>query len=188
MKMLLPLLCGVTLILGLAGIAKAIPIDFTDVRYPTASEPGNMLVFGFCLIGLAASGRNLALADKKMLERRKDKRFQVRDNAFVALEALSWPHSTTKVGQITDISMGGLAFRYHASEERTNGSFELGIFLAHNSFHLRKIPFETIWDVETKGVRSSFITMRRSGVRFGEMTHDQISGLEYFIRNHTIGH
>ena len=52
-KMLLFLLCAVTLVFGVAGIAKAIPIEFTDVWYPTASEPTTMLLLGFGLIGLA---------------------------------------------------------------------------------------------------------------------------------------
>jgi len=121
-----------------------------------------------------------------MLERRKHKRFKVQNGAFAVLGAPPWPHST-KVGQIIDMSMGGLAFSYIAEQEPSNGSFELGIFLADNSFHLRKIAFETISDLETNGVPCSSITMRRSGVQFGELTPNQISQLKYFIRNHTIG-
>ena len=52
-KMFLLLLCAVTLVLGVAGIAKAIPVEFTDVWYPTASEPATMLLLGSGLIGLA---------------------------------------------------------------------------------------------------------------------------------------
>jgi hypothetical protein len=53
MKMLLVFSCAVTLVLAVAGIAKAIPIEFTDVWYPTVSEPATMLLLGFGLIGLA---------------------------------------------------------------------------------------------------------------------------------------
>ena len=120
-----------------------------------------------------------------MVERRKHKRFKVQGSAFVVLGAPPWPHST-KVGQIIDMSMHGLAFSYIADEGQSNSSFELGIFLADNSFHLRQIPFETISDVKTNEVPLSSITMRRRGVQFGELTHNQISQLEYFIRNHTI--
>jgi hypothetical protein len=60
MKMVLLLLCAVTLILGVVGIAKAIPIELTDVRYPTTSESATMLLFGFGLIGLAGFGRELS--------------------------------------------------------------------------------------------------------------------------------
>jgi hypothetical protein len=121
-----------------------------------------------------------------MLERRKHKRFKVQNGAFAVLGAPPWPHST-KVGQIIDMSMGGLAFSYIAEQEPSNGSFELGIFLADNSFRLRKIPFETISDLEIKKGPFNSITMRRSGVQFGELTPNQISQLKYFIRNHTIG-
>jgi len=120
-----------------------------------------------------------------MVERRKHKRFKVQDRAFVVLGAPPRPHST-KAGQIIDISMGGLAFSYIADDDRSNASSELGIFLADNSFHLRHIPFETISDLKTNRVPFSSITIRRSGVQFGELTHDQISQLEYFIQNHTI--
>ena len=123
---------------------------------------------------------------KEMDERRKHKRFQVRNGAFVVLGTPPWPHST-KVGQIVDMSMGGLAFSYIAEQEPSNGSFELCIFLADSSFHLRKIPFETISDLETDEVPFSSITMKRSGVQFGELTPNQISQLKYFIQSHTIG-
>ena len=54
MKMLLASLCAVTLVLGVAGIAKAIPIEFTHVWYSTASEPAIILkLLGLGLIGLA---------------------------------------------------------------------------------------------------------------------------------------
>ena len=88
--------------------------------------------------------RNLCHGKRKeMVERRKHKRFKVQGSAFVVLGAPPWPHST-KVGQIIDMSMHGLAFSYIADEGQSNSSFELGIFLADNSFHLRQIPFETI--------------------------------------------
>jgi hypothetical protein len=53
MKMLLVFSCVVTLVLGVAGIAKAIPIEFTPVWYPTVSEPATMLLLGYSLIGLS---------------------------------------------------------------------------------------------------------------------------------------
>jgi hypothetical protein len=119
-----------------------------------------------------------------MDERRKYKRFQVKNGAFAVLTAISTPHSTQKVGRITDISMGGLAFSYIASEEPSNISVQLSIFFADNRFDLRNIPFETIWDVETKKDSFSSITMKRTGVQFGGLTPEEISQLEYCIQNH----
>ena len=48
---------------------------------------------------------------------RKYQRFKAQDGAF----ALLWPYFS-KRGQIIDISLGGLAFRYIASEEESNAS------------------------------------------------------------------
>jgi hypothetical protein len=119
---------------------------------------------------------------KEMVERRKHKRFQGREGALAALG----PHST-RIGQIIDVSMGGLAFSYIAGEEPSDGSFELGILFAEESFYLTQIPFKTISDQEAKEVPFSFVKMRRCGVQFGEMTHSQISQVEYFIQNYTMG-
>ena len=132
--------------------------------------------------------RNLCVIAKRkeLMERRKHKRFQVQDSAFVVLRA-RWPHST-KVGQIIDMSRQGLAFRYIAGEERSNGSFELEILLGDHSFYLNKIPFITIADCEVANeVPFSCIQMRRTGVQFGDLAPNQISQIEYFIRNHTTG-
>ena len=119
---------------------------------------------------------------KKIVERRKHKRFQVEDGAFAVLT----PHFA-KVGQIIDMSMGGLAFSYIAEQEPSNGSFELDIFLTDHSFYLEKVPVKTISDFEIANeVAYSFTTTRRCGVEFGDLTLNQISQLEYFIRNHTI--
>ena len=124
---------------------------------------------------------------KEVDERRKHKRFRVQSGAFTVFTAFSWPHSTQKLGQIIDISMGGLAFTYITGEESPNVSLELSIFLAGNRFHLRSIPFETISDAETNEVPFSSINMKRSGVQFGELTPNQLSQLKHFIWNYTTG-
>ena len=57
MKMLLLLLSAVALVLGVAGLAKAIPIQFTDVTYSTTSEVATMLLVGLGVIGFIGFGR-----------------------------------------------------------------------------------------------------------------------------------
>jgi hypothetical protein len=123
---------------------------------------------------------------KKIVERRKDKRFQAEDGA-AAVFRRPWPRST-RLGQIIDISKGGLAFRYIAGEEQSHGSSELEILWGDCSVRLDKMPFGTISDFETATeVPLNSIEMRRSSVQFGELTSEQMSQLEYFIRNHTTG-
>ena len=53
MRLLLASLCAVILVLGVAGIAKAIPIEFTGFWYPATAESAMMLLLGFGLIGLS---------------------------------------------------------------------------------------------------------------------------------------
>jgi hypothetical protein len=104
----------------------------------------------------------------------------VQQGGFVSL----YP-SFTVVGQIMDIGSGGLAFRYVASEERTNGSTSLNILLTDRSFCMEKVPFKTTWDFP---IPSDFsfgpITLRHCGVQFGELTDEQKFNLEHFICNH----
>ncbi|MBW1770200.1 MAG: hypothetical protein JRJ17_03390 [Deltaproteobacteria bacterium] len=109
---------------------------------------------------------------KEMVEQRQHKRFQVPKGTFVGLG----PHDT-KVGQI---------IRYVGSEEPSNG--ELDIFLNERDFYLGRVPFRTVSDFEITSRRDSSSTaMRRSGVQFRKMKPNQISQLEYFIQNHTLG-
>ena len=121
----------------------------------------------------------------RLHERRKHKRFQAADGALAVLRP-SWPHGTT-MGQIIDISRGGLAVRYIAGEERSNDSSELSIIFADHSFYLPKVPIETISDFEIAKMPFISMTPRRRGLQFGELTHHQMSELEYFIQNHTTG-
>jgi len=117
---------------------------------------------------------------KQLVERRKHKRFKAPRDAFVAIR----PHYA-EVGQITDVSMGGLGFHCLATEEPSDGSSELDIFLSGRAFWLHRVPFKTIWSVEIPGKTPlTAVPMRRSGVQFGELTPNQRSQLEYFIENH----
>ncbi len=119
---------------------------------------------------------------EELVERRKHNRFRVRHGGFASL----YPHITV-VGQIIDIATGGLAFRYVASENRTNGSATLNILLTDGSFSLEKIRFQTVWDYGAPGDFSAgAITLRHCGVEFEELTRGKKLDLEYFIRFYTL--
>ena len=119
----------------------------------------------------------------ELAEKRRFRRFQAPQNAFAFLRG-----QEGKLGQIIDISKGGLAFRYVAHGGQTNGSIQLDIFLANNGFHLEKITFITVSDFEVtvQGLSKSVI-MRRCGVQFDELSQNHASRLQYFIENHALG-
>jgi hypothetical protein len=121
-----------------------------------------------------------AVRDTAPIEQRQHKRFRVPKTTFVAL----WPEFL-KVGQVADISMGGLAFRHLRGEEPPKGSLELDLFLAGRSFYLYRVPFEIIWNLEpTETNSSNSQEPRQCGLRFGDLTPGQTAQLEYFVRNY----
>ena len=117
------------------------------------------------------------------MEQRKHKRYHAKKGAFAAVRPLY-----VKIGRITDISQGGLAFRYMVTESQEDASNELDIFLIGNAFHLDRIPLKTISDL-TIAERSSprSLAIRRCGVQFGELTQDQKLQLDLFIQHHIVG-
>jgi c-di-GMP-binding flagellar brake protein YcgR len=122
---------------------------------------------------------------KELVERRRHKRFQVPSFSAYAVLRRHWLPSPI-MGDIIDISLGGLSFRYVASEKSSYRSSGIDILLTDGSFCLNKIRVNTISDFEiTNEVPFSSITMRRRGVQFGEMTDDHKSALRYFIQSYT---
>jgi hypothetical protein len=124
----------------------------------------------------------------EIVEQRQYKRYEVPTGSFVALG----PQNSI-LGQIIDISMGGLAFRYMDSKKPIGESY-LDIFLTERNFCLGKVPIKAVSDYEidntvtcklVEGVPYRCTAMRRSGVQFGELTHNQMSQFEHFIQNHT---
>lgn len=123
------------------------------------------------------------MSTEKHRERREYTRFRTRDGALIELRS-----HRGKLGEIIDISKGGLAFRYIDIGERPKGFFEIDILLKETGFRLEKVPAKTISDLRTtKYFPFSSTKTRRQGVQFGELTKKQISQLEHFIRNYTTG-
>jgi len=116
-------------------------------------------------------------------ERRKHKRFEVRSGAFASLH----PHLTV-MGPITTVSRGGLSFRYVGSEKLTEESSSLNMLLTDGTFRLQRIPVNTIWDCPAP--LDCFVgraCLRCCGVRFGDMTDQQQSALEHFLKTCVTG-
>ncbi len=124
--------------------------------------------------------------DRKTIEveNRKFKRFKVKDLSFALLKSASYE----ELGEIVDISKGGLAFQCLVGKHQIKEPVELDIILAGNGVHIKKIPCKTISDFEiTSKIYFSSLIMRRHSIKFGELDNHQISELDYFIKQHTIG-
>ena len=122
-------------------------------------------------------------ATKLSDERRQQKRFIAEEGAFAALV-----DQESRLGQIKDISLQGLSFRYIDSQEKLEKADELRIILGHQGLYLDRVPFIKISDFEIESeFRFSTIKMRQIGLKFGELTPQQKLRLDQFIKHHTIG-
>ncbi len=77
---------------------------------------------------------------RKGSRKRKYQRFSTKDITFVKLRS----ESEIDIGQLLDISEGGLALRYFVNTEKLRNYNDLGIFLSGRNFRIDRIPFKTI--------------------------------------------
>ena len=114
-------------------------------------------------------------------ERRKHMRPEVRNGAFAALSP-----QFVVIGQIVNVSKGGMAFRYIASKPRSNDALRLNILLTDGSFCLEKLGFRSVWDMPTpQEFAYGLITYRHCGLQWEGLDADQAAGLAYFIDCYT---
>jgi len=120
---------------------------------------------------------------KDISERRKQKRFKAVNGAFAAVR-----DNANQLGQIRDISFGGLAFKYLANERINNGARALDIFISRHQVYIKNIPFQPVRDtmIEKENPLST-VSVRQLGVKFGRLNADQLSRLKHMIQHHTIG-
>jgi len=116
-------------------------------------------------------------------ERRQQKRFKAQEGAFAALV-----DQQSRLGQIKDISLHGLSFRYIDNDEKLKKASELKIIIGNQGLYLDKVPFKVVFDFEIESEFSfSRINMRQIGLKFGDLTPGQRNRLDRFIKDHTIG-
>ena len=119
---------------------------------------------------------------KRTIERRRSKRYSAVEGAYAAISPKSH-----KLGQITDISMGGLAFKYidtNKEDKNNQGQSEKSIFLSSMGFYVGDLPFKTISDNEVTDTPSfSAMKVRERHVQFTDLSFKQLFDLDYYLRN-----
>lgn len=106
---------------------------------------------------------------RQIVERREHRRYNANSGSCAI---------NNKVGQIIDISMGGLSFSYIDRGDWSHESVELGMLFGDGALCLEDIPLKIISDC---AIGSGLSIVRRCGVQFGKLNAKQISQLEYFI-------
>ncbi|MDF1590625.1 MAG: PilZ domain-containing protein [Desulfobacterales bacterium] len=119
--------------------------------------------------------------DAKMNERRIHRRYKVKAQAFAALA------SHYLIGQIKNISKGGISFTCIANVKPDSQTFEIEIFTQDDKFHLREIPFKIVSAVDVEDrIPSSALQKKQINGVFLELTDSQVSQLEYFLDNYIL--
>ena len=124
------------------------------------------------------------------VERRKQHRFKVKEDAFVKLYTprffkLGKPR-IIKSATIIDISIGGLAFQYVDCVMLSHDFYELSIFNTTGAIKIDKVPFKAVSDFSISRLSNSKF-IRRCGIKFGGLNPAQKSELASLIQNHAIG-
>jgi hypothetical protein len=115
-------------------------------------------------------------------DRRKHQRFKAREGLFASLEP------SDAVGEITDISEGGLTVQYALYDRFSEVPSEVTIVSSTDSFHSKELPCRTVSDFCIKEVPFSSILVRRFGLQFKALSKEQKSQLDYCLQNYTVGY
>ena len=93
----------------------------------------------------------------------------------------------SKLGQVEDISTGGLSFRYMQMGKESTLFETIHLFFPRYDFFIKEIPMRVVTDIEELN-QSPFqtITMRRCGVQFLDLSKNLRKELDFFIKNYTV--
>lgn len=111
---------------------------------------------------------------KDVFGKRQRERYQVSEGVHAIRAGEECP--------LLDVSMGGAALCYQSQDPWPLEVFELGILSANDDFYLSGILCESVSDEEFN--KAAFLgsgTWRRHGVRFLDLTADQVLQLQQFI-------
>lgn len=118
------------------------------------------------------------------MDKRRYKRYSVKKGGIVSLQM----GSETRLGLITDVSRGGIGFRYVADDHPPRGhkNAALEIIYGQDGFFLDNIPARVVNDSGTESEFSfQLLPIRRCGVCFDKLSPDKEREIDYFINRYS---
>ena len=120
-------------------------------------------------------------------DKRKDKRFLVGEEVIVALR-----NSSSRVGRVKDINMGGLSFEHIYDEELEEDPSKRDVSLWADNHSMADIPCRVVYDIPiSEPPEYDYLTLhfrtRRCGVQFEKLTENQETQLDSFLKTHIKG-
>lgn len=132
---------------------------------------------------IEAASRTISTSiSPRKADRRREQRYSVKEGTFVV--------NSPNMGQLTDISMSGLAFTYFDWEEWPDSFQEMDIFQANGGgYCLHNLPGDTVSDSAANSYMQdlSHNGQRRRSVHFRELSPFQVEELLSFIQTHATG-
>lgn len=120
---------------------------------------------------------------KNIAERRIHIRFRPETGAYA-----SFSPDSSMLGQIKDISIGGLAFSYIDMGDPNSTVTNIDIFMVGRKFYMKQVPVQEVQDFQiSDDVPFSSVPMRQMSVQFLSLGTDQVSRIEDFINDYTVG-
>jgi signal transduction histidine kinase len=117
--------------------------------------------------------------DGRQIDRRRSPRFVANSGAFVISRA-----DPSSRGELLDISLSGLSFRYLDAAQNFGRVDELALCTEDNRFVVDNLKVKTVFDLKTDGAQKPNSSVQhRCGVQFEELTMSQMEQLRYFIQN-----
>ena len=113
-------------------------------------------------------------------EARKQIRSRVRKGALVAFFQPG-KNEFFMLGEIVDISEGGLGICYIDVEERYHEALEVSVYGLDNAVLLNRIPCRMMYDVEVPNGPLEALSLRRCGIQFEGISKDHLDQLRQFI-------
>jgi hypothetical protein len=127
---------------------------------------------------------------KEFTERRKHERFKVKNGAIAIIRLSDSISASQKYGQITNISQGGLSFRYIDRTGESNEPVKLDLLFIQDSIctaYLKYLSLQTVWVSHSDSKTSvSELKIKQQGVQFGKMVPNQIAQLDRFLEKCTV--
>ena len=147
---------------------------------------------------------DMNMANTQTKDRRRHKRYYVKNRTFAVVRsenhlldqintmskgeiALAVIKSNPpKMGEIIEISRGGLSFSYVENEAGLDHLHEMDILFVDEDFHLSRVLFKPIEDsVIEDDAPFNALSMKRLTVQFTDLTPKQKLKIEHFIKNFT---
>lgn len=116
-------------------------------------------------------------------DRRQHERFKLKGLAFAILKS----DTDEDLGQIVNLSKGGLAFQYFVGRKRVTDARYLDIMLTKNALYIDKIKIRCVADFEIENeLPFSSISKRQQSLCFEDLSEEQQTKVNYLIKNHTV--